>query len=253
MDNFKLHPASAADLGSSSPSHVGGFRPESSSNKKKSVSYKAGSSKAQTITSEPIPPHKIGNKNENDFRPVEWQNFYEDADKHLKQCEQVINKLNDEYLRRQQRYMKREQEYRKYIEDLQRELRIRLGYEVDAYKKNEKVIEALREELNSNIEGIQDKIKDLKEEQEKDIIRKFSTDLNKLRAEIENSKTAKGDNTANMENVENNQQLETITNVAQRIENENRALMKKNSELKKEYQSQENDKELLLKQLVMLK
>lgn len=56
-----------------------------------------------------------------------------------------------------------------------------------------------------------------------------------------------------MENVENNQQLETITNVAQRIENENRALMKKNSELKKEYQSQENDKELLLKQLVMLK
>lgn len=135
---------------------------------------------------------------------------------------------------------------------MQRELRIRLGYEVDAHKKTKKVIDALNEELNSNIEGIQDKIKDLKEEQEKDIVRKFSTDLNRLKAEIENSKTMMG-NTGKIENVENNQQLETITNVAQRIENENRTLMKKNSELKKEYQSQENDKELLLKQLVMLK
>jgi predicted phage gp36 major capsid-like protein len=47
--------------------------------------------------------------------------------------------------------------------------------------------------------------------------------------------------------------LEVITNIAQRIENENRALMKKNAELKKEYENQENDRELLLKQLVMLK
>jgi hypothetical protein len=242
MDSFKLHPASANDHNSSSPTHVGGFRPESSSNKKKGTK----SSTDQKY----IPPHKIGNKNETEIRPVEWQTYYEDADSVFKKQCDVVNKLNDDYLRRQQRYMKREQEYRKYIEDLQRELRIRKGYEVDAHKKNKKVIDALKNELNANIEGIQDKIKDLKEEQEKDIVRKFSTDLNKLKSEIENSKTAKGDN---MENVENNQQLETITNVAQRIENENRTLMKKNSELKKEYQSQENDKELLLKQLVMLK
>ena len=168
---------------------------------------------------------------------------------------EVNNKLNDDFLRRQARYNKREQEYRRHIEELQRELRIRLGYEVDAYKKNERVIKALQGELHSNIDGIQDKIKLLKEEQEKDIVRKFSTDLNKLKSEIENSKTTKGDTTANMKDRENqlNQHLEVITNIAQRIENENRALMKKNSELKKEYQSQENDRELLLKQLVMLK
>ena len=80
MDNFKLHPASAADLGSSSPTHVGGLRPDSSSNKKKGSSMKAGSSKAQTVNSDPVPPHKTGNKNENDIRPVEWQTYYEEAD-----------------------------------------------------------------------------------------------------------------------------------------------------------------------------
>lgn len=47
--------------------------------------------------------------------------------------------------------------------------------------------------------------------------------------------------------------LELITNIAQRIDNENRALMKKNQELKGEYRAQENDRELLVKQLVMQK
>lgn len=41
-------------------------------------------------------------------------------------------KLKDDLLRRQERYMKREQEYRKHIDELQRELRIRCGYEVNA-------------------------------------------------------------------------------------------------------------------------
>lgn len=117
------------------------------------------------------------------------------------------------------------------------------------------VIDALRDEIHGNIEGIQDKIKALKEEQEKDIVRKFSTDLNKLKSDIENSKSTKGYSTEELKDRENqlNQHLEVITNIAQRIENENRALMKKNNELKKEYQNQENDRELLLKQLVMLK
>lgn len=47
--------------------------------------------------------------------------------------------------------------------------------------------------------------------------------------------------------------MELITNIAQRIDNENRALMKKNQELKSEYKAQENDRELLVKQLVMQK
>jgi len=41
-----------------------------------------------------------------------------------------------------------------------------------------------------------------------------------------------------------------MTQIAQRIDDENRSLMKKNAELKIEYLAQENDRDLLLKQLI---
>ncbi len=47
--------------------------------------------------------------------------------------------------------------------------------------------------------------------------------------------------------------LELITNIAQRINDENRTLRKKNEELKSQYKAQENDRELLVKQLVLQK
>jgi hypothetical protein len=50
-----------------------------------------------------------------------------------------------------------------------------------------------------------------------------------------------------------NEHLETMTQIAQKIDDENRNLMKKNSELKIQYLSQENDRDLLLKQLIYQK
>ena len=91
--------------------------------------------------------------------------------------------------RRQDRYIKREQEYRKHIDDLQRELRVRYGYETEAVTKNKVIIQALKGNLDENIEGIQPKIKKLKEEQEKDIIRKFNSELSKMKKKIEERKS----------------------------------------------------------------
>jgi hypothetical protein len=44
-----------------------------------------------------------------------------------------------------------------------------------------------------------------------------------------------------------------MTQIAQKIDDENRNLMKKNSDLKIQYMSQENDRDLLLKQLIYQK
>jgi hypothetical protein len=52
------------------------------------------------------------------------------------------------------RYIKREQEYRRHIDELQRELRIRCGYETDAAEKNYRIIRTLKEQLLDNIEDI---------------------------------------------------------------------------------------------------
>lgn len=86
-------------------------------------------------------------------------------------------------------------------------------------------------------------------------MRRFSTELNKMKRDIELRKITKGDKAADMKDRENelNHHLELITNIAQRIDNENRALMSKNQDLRNKYKAQENDRELLLKQLVMLK
>ncbi len=44
-----------------------------------------------------------------------------------------------------------------------------------------------------------------------------------------------------------------MTSVAQRIDDDNRVLMKKNQELKIQFLSQDNDKDLLLRQLIFHK
>ncbi len=146
-------------------------------------------------------------------------------------------KLHEDLMRRQDRYIKREQEFRKHIDELQRELRVRFGYEQDASEKNERIIDVLLQQLHENIDGIQPKTKKLKEEQEKDIVRKFNSELSKMKKKIEERKSQKGDQAADMKDRENvlHHHLELITNIAQRIDNENRTLMKKNLELKSEY------------------
>lgn len=107
----------------------------------------------------------------------------------------------------------------------------------------------MEKELRDNVDGIQDKIKSLKDEQEANIVRRFSSILNKMKKSIEEKTSIKGAKAADIKGRENelNHHLELITNIAQRIENENRNLMDKNRELKAEYKAQENDRELLLK------
>lgn len=76
-----------------------------------------------------------------------------------------------------------------------------------------------------------------------------------MKKKLEEQKSFKGDQAADLKERENEMQhnLELITNIAQRIDNENRLLIKKNAEYKQEFKTQENDRELLVRQLVMQK
>lgn len=76
-----------------------------------------------------------------------------------------------------------------------------------------------------------------------------------MRDAIEEQKSFKGDQEGDLKERENEMQhnLELITSIAQRIDNENRLLIKRNAELKADFKAQENDRELLVRQLVMQK
>ena len=115
--------------------------------------------------------------------------------------------------------------------------------------------EKLKGKLDGQIDEIDDRVRKLKEEQEKDIIRKFNSELAKMKKKIEERKSNKGESGIDQKDRENELQhhLELITNIAQRIDSENRTLLQKNQELRSEFRAQENDRELLVKQLVMQK
>lgn len=64
-----------------------------------------------------------------DVKSHEWYQMYGDISVKLESQLEENRKIQEDLARRQDRYMKRELEYRKHIDDLQRELRVRYGYE----------------------------------------------------------------------------------------------------------------------------
>lgn len=116
-------------------------------------------------------------------------------------------------------------------------------------------INHLKDKFHGSIKNIGPKKEKMKQEQEEDMIRYFNQNLNKWKKKLEDQKSYKGDQEGDLKERENEMQhnLELITSIAQRIDNENRVLIKKNMELRQEFKAQENERELLVRQLVMQK
>lgn len=121
----------------------------------------------------------------------------------LQKVEEENIKVEGDIQRRHDRYILRETEYRNTIDDLQRELRVRNGYEKDADLKNKQVIGLLDNQLKKSIENIMPKKEQLCQEQEKDIIRKFNSELIKMKKKLEEQKSYKSDQAADLKEREN--------------------------------------------------
>ena len=115
------------------------------------------------------------------------------------------------------------------------------------YKDHNKIIDG--------INNIQLRTSKILVDQERDIIRFFNNKINEIKKQFEEERIKKGKN--DQEYIEKEHllisELEWIKNIAQKIDNENHSLMQKYKELKIQYQTQENDREMLLKELIMKK
>lgn len=82
-------------------------------------------------------------------------------------------------------------------------------------------------------------VKQMEEEQQKEISRKYRSELAKTNKIIEERKNKSGDEGSDLKEreAELRNSLELITNIAQRINDENRALRKKNEELRSQYKA----------------
>ena len=83
----------------------------------------------------------------------------------------------------------------------------------------------------------------------------LNSKYNSFIRKIDEEKGKTGENNTNfqMREKELKENLETMTQIAQRIDNENVSLMKKNAEMSIEFKSQEKDKDLLIKQIIKQK
>ena len=110
-------------------------------------------------------------------------------------------KIENDILRRQNRYIMREQDYRLQIEELQGQLRIRLDNDEDTGEDNPNkpktkmhpVIDKLRGQFKRSVDNIKPKLEKLKQEQQSDIIRKFNSEMLKMKKRLEEQKSFKGD------------------------------------------------------------
>ena len=173
---------------------------------------------------------------------------------------------------KQERYIQREQEYRRTIEELQNEIK---SHSINPYR-----IEGKGGEESDNVNQLnyfpaqkaQDIVKDFREiidiidliqvntaksllNQKKDYCKILNAKYNQFQQKIDQEKEKTGENTADFKQREKElkENLETMTQIAQRIDNENISLIKKNAELNIEFKSQAQDKDLLIKQIIQQK
>lgn len=113
----------------------------------------------------------------------------------------------------------------------------------------------LHKEILDNIGTIQNKTSKILIEQESDIRRFFHKKINEIKEKFKEDKINKSEK--DQEYLEKEKQmtseLEWIKNIAHKIDLENQTLMKKFSTLKSEFEIQEKDKDLLMKELLMKK
>lgn len=116
-------------------------------------------------------------------------------------------------------------------------------------------INELHKQIIDNIGTIQNKTSKILIEQESDIRRFFHKKINEIKEKFKEDKINKTEK--DQQYIEKEKQmmseLDWIKNIAHKIDLENQTLMKKYSSLKSEYEIQEKDKDLLMKELLMKK
>ncbi len=163
--------------------------------------------------------------------------------------------LAKEIENRQLRYVKREQEYRKTLLDYERQLKSnatlgRISLSESTYKHMER-ISSMHDQILANIGTVQSKTSLILDEQEKDITKEFNSELNRLVRDLEEEKRRKLEGVGSFAERESKLRttLELTRAKIELVEQTNKALQRKNRDLKIELSSQIGDRELLSVQI----
>lgn len=107
--------------------------------------------------------------------------------------------------------------------------------------------------IQDNITSIQTKTSKILVQQESDIIKFFHKKINEIKEKFKEERLSKGEKDQEFLQKEKQlvSELDWIKNIAQKIDNENQSLLRKYNELKSEFEIQQNDREMVIKELFL--
>ncbi len=168
-----------------------------------------------------------------------------------------IQQLEKDLERRQESYITRERAYKVRIDELEEELAAQREAKTGWMKADAKIgkLKNMHNQILQNVELVQDRTARILQEQESDLLRAFRARLFDVQSELEKERSKKDDGAAAW--IERSRQLEAevewAKEVSDRLERVNQTLLTENTRLKSQFNSQEEDRNFLIKQLVSVK
>mmetsp|Transcript_21620 Transcript_21620/g.28946 ORF Transcript_21620/g.28946 Transcript_21620/m.28946 type:complete len:170 (+) Transcript_21620:93-602(+) len=99
----------------------------------------------------------VGKKQDKDqVKQMTWYDEYFNLEEKIEHMQEENEKMKREIARRTERYVKNESEYRQEIGELERELRVRKGFEENADDTNQKNIKRIDDAINQNIDNYEE-------------------------------------------------------------------------------------------------
>jgi hypothetical protein len=159
---------------------------------------------------------------------------------------------------RERRYNNREKEYRKTLIEYENELRARANYNgpvEDQYNRNVEKIVKLHNVILENVSHIQKKTSQILSEQEKDIKRQFNSKMKEVSKDLEIEKKKKLEGVGNYAEKESQltRELELMKTSMDLIISKNNILEEENIKIQKEFNSQQQVRDVLFKEIVAMK
>jgi myosin heavy subunit len=189
---------------------------------------------------------------------IDLENKITELQTELEKEQNRCNELRIAMHARQERYVKREQEYRTTVSDYEKKLNGGTSPQMprihDTTAKNIKKVTQYHSQIIDKISSVQQRTMSLLKDQELDIVKEFNNRLGEKFQELESEKKNES-GTGEMTGIELKiyQELEQLKGKVDSVDAKNKHLTQKNSELKMQTRSHDQDKKILDTQLALLR
>mmetsp|Transcript_110428 Transcript_110428/g.330290 ORF Transcript_110428/g.330290 Transcript_110428/m.330290 type:complete len:437 (-) Transcript_110428:190-1500(-) len=161
--------------------------------------------------------------------------------------------LEDQYKYRVATFMKRETQTKNKIESLEK--RINDGPEVDEHSQRMAVIGNMHQSVVAGIECIQNHTAKVLQDQEKDLMRAFRSRLQEVSKDLEAQRSRKGEDSTQLLQRHRRviSELHEAQELASTFDKKNQQLVAENQKLQEKLRTREDDRQALLRELVLSK